>query len=459
MHKETAEEQYVKMTETKVTSLVLRLGLPTTISMLVTNIYSMADTYFVSEINNSASGAVGVVFALMAIIQAFGFMYGHGAGSNIGRLLGAKDIKKAGTMASTSLFYGFISGLLIAIFGLFFQTPLMRLLGSTDTILPYASDYSKYILIAAPMMVSACVLNNILRYEGKAAYAMIGLVSGGVLNIIGDYYLIKVLGMGVTGAGISTAVSQCISTLILIIPFITGRTQSKLRITGISADGMVILNIVAIGLPSLMRQGLNSVSTMVLNKCCAVFVPAENVDATIAAMSIVTRVIGLLFCVGLGIGQGFQPVAGFNYGAKKYVRLKKAYWFTYVFGTFLLGGMAIFGFIFAPQIIQFFRDDINVVDVGAVALRYQAVSLLFIPMTVTGNMLFQSCGKSKRAIFLAATRSGLYFIPIIILLSNLMGLKGIEISQAIADVLAAVTTLPIVLSFMKSLPEDGKDHD
>lgn len=453
MSNSSSEQQYRKMTETPVNKLVISLGIPTTISMLVTNIYNMADTYFVSDINNSASGAIGVVFALMAIIQAFGFMYGHGAGSNIGRLLGAKNIKRAGVFASTSLALGLLSGLVISVLGLSLQKPFMRLLGSTETILPYACDYSRYILLAAPIMVASCVLNNILRYEGKASFAMIGLVSGGLINIFGDFMLIRVLDMGVAGAGIATACSQCISFIILLVPFLNGGTQSKLSVKLLTRELKVIGSIIAIGLPSLMRQGLNSISTMILNKCAAPYG-----DAAIAAMSIVTRVVGCLFCVGLGIGQGFQPVAGFNYGAKKYKRVKSSYRFTYLFGTALLALTALIGFSFAGTIVSFFRNDPTVIAIGTKALRYQAVSLLFVPMTVTGNMLFQSCGKSGRATFLAMTRSGLYFIPAIIILSRLLGLTGIEISQAIADVLAAFTTLPIVLSFLKSLPNDEEER-
>ena len=449
-----AEVQYRRMTETPVNRLVLQLGLPTTISMLVTSIYNMADTYFVSDLGTSQSGAIGIVFALMAIIQAFGFMYGHGAGSNIGRLLGAHDTHKAGVYASTSLFLGLLSGLAITVIGLAVHEPFMYLLGSTDTILPYARDYSFYILLGAPLMVASCVLNNILRYEGRATYAMVGLVSGGVLNIFGDYYLIRVCNMGTAGAGLATAVSQTIGAVILLIPFITGKTQSKLSFRALRHINMPLVgSIIAIGLPSMMRQGLNSISSMILNSSAAPYG-----DAAIAAMSIVSRVIGLMFCVGLGIGQGFQPVAGFNYGARKYSRVKSSYWFTYAFGTGLLGLIAIFGFIFAEDIVAIFRDDPLVIEIGVRALRFQSASLICLPMTVSGNMLFQSTGKSVRATFLAMTRSGLYFIPIILITSRIWGLTGIESAQAMADVIAALTTLPIVLNFLKKLPADGCEY-
>lgn len=459
----SAEAQYKRMTETPVQKLVLQLGLPTTISMLVTNIYSMADTYFVSDLGTSQSGAVGIVFALMAIIQAFGFMYGHGAGSNIGRLLGAHEKEKAGKFATTSMFWGIISGLLILGLGLKYQDSFMRLLGSTETILPYAKQYSTFILLAAPFMVAGCVMNNILRYEGMATYAMIGLVSGGVINIIGDFILINVVGLGVTGAGIATGCSQVISSIILLVPFITGKTQSKFVARGVFTkenDAIAVINgkfvgsIIAIGLPSMMRQGLNSVSSMVLNSSAKPYG-----DPAIAAMSIVARVIGFMFCVGLGVGQGFQPVAGFNFGAKKYSRVRKSFWFTYLFAVGLLTVVAVGGIAFAEPIIAFFRDDPEVIPIGTRALRFQAASLICLPMTVCGNMLFQSTGKSLRATFLAMTRSGLFFIPVVLILSRTMGLTGIECSQAIADVLAALVTLPIVLRFLRSLPEDGSDKE
>ncbi len=460
----STDDRYNMMTETPTGALVLRLGLPTTVSMLVTTIYNMADTYFVSSLGTSQSGAVGVVFALMAIIQAFGFMFGHGAGSNIGRLLGAHRTERAGAFASTSVLFGLTVGVLITVLGLSFMVPLMNLLGSTPTILPYAKDYAFYILLAAPMMVLGCITNNILRYEGKATFAMIGLVSGGILNMFGDYYLIEVLGLGVSGAGIATAVSQCVSAAILLVPFLTGKTQSRLSIKSIFRDpenpdivrpGLfdwaMVGSIIAIGMPSLMRQGLNSISTMILNSSAKPYG-----DAAISAMSIVAKVIGFMFCIGLGIGQGFQPVAGFNYGARKYTRVKSAYRFTLIFSIALLGVVGLFGFIFAEPIVTIFRDDPDVISTGTAALRFQAASLLFLPITVTGNMLFQSTGKSLRATFLAATRSGLYFIPTILILRKILGLTGIECSQAIADLLGGLTTIPFVVTFLRSFPPDGE---
>lgn len=450
MQQEAEERQYKKMTETPVAKLVIMLSIPTTISMLVTNIYNMADTYFVGKLGTSASGAVGIVFGLMAIIQAFGFMFGHGAGSIISRRLGAKDVESATRFASTSFASALIAGGMITLFGLLFLEPLMRLLGSTDTILPYAKTYAMFILIAAPFMAASCVLNNILRYEGRAAFAMVGLTTGSILNIFGDWFLMIRLGLGVEGAGISTAVSQFISFFILLFMFLSGKTQSRLSVRWITRDMSEVLLICKTGLPSMMRQGLSSISTMILNGQAGIYG-----DAAVAAMSIVNRICFFIFSVGLGIGQGFQPVSAFNYGAKKYDRVRTGFYFTLAAGEVLLGAVAVIGMFFPEELIAFFRDDPEVIAIGSVALSVQLVSLFFQPLSVCSNMLFQSIGKNGRATFLSMLRSGLCFIPVILILSQTMGLLGVEIAQTVADIMAFFIALPFVVSFMKKLKKMG----
>ncbi len=478
-----SDRQYERMTRTPVHRLILTLGLPTTISMLVTNVYNMADTYFVSTLGTSASGAVGIVFALMAIIQAFGFMFGQGAGSCLSRQLGQKHIKEAQTYAAASFYLSLLCGLGITILGIVFIRPLMYLLGSTDSILPYARIYSTYILIAAPAMAAGCVMNNILRYEGKAVFAMIGLGSGGILNIFGDYLLIEHFHMGIAGAGLSTAVSQYISFVILLMPFIRKKVQTNfhprhiLRQTRLyrytdsgdidaipaqaarrpaadnAAPGILtyVRDIIVVGCPSMMRQGLTSISVMILNQCAAAYSAADIADAVIAAMSIVSRVVNFLFCVGIGIGQGFQPVSAFNYGAGRYDRVKEAWRFTWLFSTGMMAVMAIIGFTFSEPIIRIFRDDPDVIAVGIPALRMQCAALLFMPLCLSGNMLFQSIGKSGRAIFLSSIRSGLLFIPVLLITSRLFGIPGIQMSQAIADTLSGLIAAPLIYGFFKKL--------
>ncbi len=441
-------KEYKKMTETPVPKLVIMLGIPTTISMLVTNFYNMADTYFVSQLGTSASGAVGVVFGLMAIIQAIGFMFGHGAGSIISRKLGEKDHESASRFASTSFFCSLFAGILLGAGGLVLLEPLMRLLGSTDTILPYAKTYGMFILLSAPVMAASFVMNNILRYEGKAALAMIGLTAGGILNIFGDWMLIFKLDMGVAGAGLSTAISQVISFCILLSVFLTGRTASKLSIHMFSIDWKDICAIMKTGFPSLIRQGLSSVATMMLNSQAGIYG-----DAAVAAMAIVNRICFLIYSVGLGIGQGFQPVAAFNYGAKKFTRVRKSFFFTWFAGEISLGCAAVIGFFVSAFLVGFFRNDPEVIAIGTFALRAQLVALFFQPLSICSNMLFQSIGKSGTASFLAALRSGLLFIPSILILPMVMGLTGVEIAQTAADILSFFISLPFVVSFFRKLPK------
>ena len=444
-----AEYQYKKMTETPVARLILVLGIPTTISMLITNLYNMADSYFVSQISLSAGGATSIVFGVMAILQAFGFMFGHGAGSHLSRALGEKDYKKADLFASTGFFWALLCGIIIMTFGLIFIKPLMIVLGSTDTILPYAIDYAKFIFIAAPFMTTSCVLNNILRYEGKAKLAMIGLTSGGLINIALDPLFIFTFDLGILGAGLATAISQFISFCLLFSMFILRKTQSKISIKYLSKEFTAFINIIITGLPSLARQGLNSVSTMVLNLTAKPFG-----DAAIAAMGYVARTSSLIFCVGLGIGQGFQPVSAFNYGAKKYDRVKKGSYFTLFFGTAFLGLISLICFIFAPQIISIFRTDLEVVAIGSEALRIYCVALLFFPISVVSTMLFQSIGKSKPALILSCLQSGLIFIPLCLILPTYLGVLGIEISQPLAYFFSALVALPWMVKFLNSMPKD-----
>ncbi len=445
--RDSSAEHYIKMTETPVSRLIVSLGIPTTISMLVTSFYNMADTFFVGRIDTSASGAVGVVFGLMAIIQAFGFMFGHGAGSIIARKLGQRKQEDASVTASTSFACSLIAGLMIMVFGLLFVDPLMRLLGSTETILPYSRTYGTYILIAAPIMTGSCVLNNILRYEGRAMFAMVGLTTGGMLNIFGDWLLMTKFSMGMDGAGISTACSQCISFFLLFYMFLSGKTQSKLSVRKCSWKINAIMNIVKTGFPSMMRQGLSSISTMILNGYAGAYT-----DAAVAAMSIVNRICFFIFAVGLGLGQGFQPVCAFNYGAKKYARVKKSFWFTVMAGEVMLGAFAVVGMFMSSELIGLFRDDPAVIEIGTFALRVQFISLFFIPLTVCGNMMFQSVGANGRATFLSALRSGLCFIPFLIVLTALFDLTGIQVSQAVADVATFVLTVPFVMSFFRKMP-------
>lgn len=441
-----AEAHYKKMTETPVSRLIIKLGIPTTISMLITNIYNLADTYFVGGLGESQQAATGVLFTLQCIIQAIAFMLGHGSGTYVSKALADKDIKEATKYVSTSFFVGAFAGTLLTIIGLVFLTPFMYFLGSTDTILPYAKDYGMWVLISCPFMVCSLILNNNLRYEGKAIFAMVGLTTGGILNIVGDYILIEILNMGVYGAGLSTAISQIISFVILLVLYLK-MAQSTISFKAISKRAIDYLSIFRVGLPSLIRQGLTSISNGLLNNLAKVYG-----DAAIAAMSVVNRFSSFVMCVGLGIGQGFQPVASFNYQAKEYTRVKKGLVFTLCFGMCFVGILSVLGFIFAEQIVWVFQKSEDVINIGYFALRMASIGVLFMPISVSVNMLYQSIRKASIASFLALLRSGLVFIPILVILVHFFGLTGIQISQPIADIISSLICVPFVLHFLFKTP-------
>lgn len=440
------EERFKRMRYEKIPKLIISLGIPTTISMLITNIYNMADTYFVSQISLSASGATGIVFAVMAILQAFGFMCGHGSGSNISRSLGRKDEENASRFASSGLFLSFCISLVLMIAGLVFLEPLMRLLGSTDTILVEAMNYGRFIFLAAPAMVMSCVCNNILRYEGRAVYAMVGLTFGGILNMMLDPILIFVFHLGISGAGIATMVAQYLSLFILLIPFFRNRTASRLRLSYISRNIDTFINIIVTGSPSLARQGLNSISTAMLN-----MMAKPLGDAAIAAMSVVGRVSNMLFSLSLGIAQGFQPVSSFNYGAGDYKRVKESTVFTIGFGTALIAVLCTLAFINAPLIISLFRSEELVIEIGSAALRLMCFGLLLLPTVSVTNMLFQGIGESKKALFVACLQSGAFFIPLVVILARAFGVNGLICATPLSYLLAFSVALPMVVKFMRNL--------
>lgn len=439
-------QQFRKMTETPIPKLILSLAAPTILSMLITSIYNLADTFFVGQISTSASGAVGVVSSLMAIIQALGFMLGHGAGSIISRSLGSQNTKAATRFASTSFFTALTFGLILAAVGLTTLPHFMMLLGSTETILPHACAYARPILIAAPLMMSSLVMNNILRYEGKASFAMIGLVTGGVLNMVLDPVFIFGFGLGTAGAGIATALSQSISFCILLSMFLRGKTVSQFQLSAVTRSPAEFGTILMTGLPSFGRQGLNSIGGMLLN------IAARSYgDAAVAGMSIVSRIFMFIISVAIGTGQGFQPVAGFNYGARKYRRVEKACVFTMCASFCFLSLIVAACWFNAEALIKLFRDDPEVTAIALPAFRYQCFACFLQPVIVAGNMLFQSIGKSGRATFLACCRQGVFFIPLILTLSRMLGLLGIEICQPIADVLTFVVTVPFLFPFLHQL--------
>ena len=443
------QQQYRKLVLTPVEQLIPKLAVPTILSMMVTMIYNLVDAFFVGKLGTSASAAIGVVLGVQAIFQAFGFMMGHGSGSQISLHLGKGDREMADKLFSTAFFHAMAISVIVSTVCLIGLTPLMRLMGSTDTILPFSRNYGFYIRSSGPALVGSCVLNNVMRYEGRAVLATVGLVTGSVLNMIGDPILMFSLGLGIDGAGLSTAISQYISFGILLYMVFSNRTISKISPKYRSNDPEVTLSIVRVGFPSLIRQMLNSISTITLNHCAMPYG-----DAAIAAMAIVGRIVMFISSAMIGLGQGFQPVSAYNYGARKFARLRKSFFFTVSLGVVVLGMLAVVGFVFPGNIVGLFRDDPAVIGIGARALRFQCIAVVTQPFTVTSNMMFQSIGRSKEASFLALLRSGLYYIPLLMILPLFIGLTGIQSAQMFADLLTMLTSIPFVVKFMRETPDE-----
>ena len=424
------QEKFIEMTEKPVDKLILKLAFPTIISMLITTFYNMVDSFFVGKINTSAVGAVGIVFSFMTVIQATGFFFGHGSGNYISFMLGKKENKKASEIAMVGFVFALLGGLLITVLGLLFLEPLAVFLGSTKTILPYTKDYLGVILIGAPYMTASLVLNNQLRFQGNAFYAMIGLTFGAVTNIFLDPLFMFVFRMGIKGAALATIISQLLSFGLLYYGTTKGG-NIRLRLVNFKPSLHFGKEIIRGGLPSLMRQALTGISTICLNRYAGLYG-----DVAIAAISIVQRIIVFSSSAVIGFGQGFQPVCGFNYGAGCYKRVRQAFWFCVKISFVSLTIIGAIALIAAPNLIQLFRaNDAKVIEIGTTTLRYCALTLPLTSWVVISNMMMQNLGKVVQASFLAAARQGLVLIPVLAIFTQFWGLQGLMLSQPVADLI------------------------
>ena len=446
------DPQYQKMIKTPIPKLILAMAGPTIIGMLVTSAYSVADTYFVSKLGSSAAGATGIVFSLMALIQAIGFTVGMGAGSVISRLLGKKENDKAQEIASTALMTSAVLGVILSVVGLLFLEKFMLLLGATETILPYAMDYARYILYAAPAMTASFVLNNLLRAEGKTNLAVIGIVVGGILNIGLDPLFMFAFGMGMEGAALATAVSQTIGFVILFCCFLGKKMTIHFSLRKITKDLSVYKAFLKDGMPSLFRQGLASVASVALNRAASSYG-----DSTVAAMSIVGKIFMVVFCILIGLGQGYQPVAGYNYGAKEYGRVKSAFRFVIWVGTIGMIALGVGLYGITPWLMEMFvSGDENALEIGTQALRMQCAVMPLLPLGTACNMTFQAVGKPVTAAFLAACRQGVWFLPFIWVFPRVFGVGGMEAAQPAADAATFLICIPFMVYFLKQLKQKEK---
>lgn len=444
------ENKYIRMTTAPVRRLVCSMAVPSIASMLVTAFYNMADTFFVGKISTQATGAVGIVFSYMALVQAISFFFGHGSGNYISRELGKRNIDKAENMASAGFFTAIFTGIFIGVFGTIFMKPLLRALGATDTIMPEAVRYFRYILIATPFIMGSFVLNNIMRMQGNAQLAVIGIAAGALLNVGLDPLFIFGFGMGITGASAATAISQAVGFVILLI--LSGQKDGvKIRRQNYHMSWEKFREIFAGGVPSLARQGLMSIATICLNHAAKPYG-----DSAIAAFSVVTRITMIAGSALIGFGQGFQPVCGFNYGARLYDRVKEAFRFCVIVATVAMTLIGFCGYVWAEPVVKVFRkDDAELIRIGTEALRYQCITMPLSGFVVMCNMFLQNTRKTFRATIIAMARQGIMFIPALFVMGALMKLAGIEMAQSVADVLSFILAIPICASAMKEMvPND-----
>lgn len=439
------KDKYDRLKNAPVKGLISSLAVPTILTMLVSAVYNMADSYFVGRIDTSSVASIGIVFSVMTLLQAVGFFIGNGSGINISTCLGENNRDKASVFANVALFTGFGAGIILALVGIFFSRGLAEILGATSTTIDLAGDYLKIILLGSPFILGSFVLNNQLRYQGSAVYSMFGIVSGSLLNIALDPLFIFKFNLGVKGAAIATVISQIIGFIILVIGTFQGG-NIRISVKSFKPTKEIYLTICKNGLPSLARQGITTLGTICLNHACEPFG-----DAAIAGMSVFNRVMFLGMAVVIGYGQGYQPVCSFNNGAKQYKRVYDGYKFTAVITTVIITVMSVIGFIFAPELIALFRDDKEVIEIGTMALRYQCIVMPVTGFCTASNMLMQSLKISDKATVLALARQGIFYIPLIFTLPKIIGITGLAYVQPIADILSFVLTVFLVRKEIKKL--------
>ena len=446
---ERERKQFVKMTQTPMARLIIGLGIPTTLSMMVTSLYNLADTYFVSLIGDDAvTAAVSNLLALMSIIQAIGFTYGMGSGSIVSRLLGNRDREGANKIASSAFFIACVSGLAILSIGFIFLTPLLKLFGSVSpSVLAYSKQYAVYILISAPFMCMSFVMNNVLRAEGKAVLSMIGLIAGALINVVLDPILIFGANMGIGGAGLATCISQITSFVILLFMFLKGKTIVRLSLHDVSKKRGIYGEIISTGFPSFCRQILASLCTVFLNRAAFTY----GQEAAQASFGVVQKMFMLAFSLSLGIGQGYQPVLGYNYSAKRFDRVRSAYIFTLGFSTSVMLVFAVVCGIFAPNIMQIFSLSDRATEIGTLTLRLQCICMPLLPLNFMASISYQTVGSKLIASVLSVSRQGLFYIPAVLILPKLLKLFGVQCCQSVSDVLSFVFAIPFTAMFFRSL--------
>ncbi len=452
----TLDDKYQEMVGKPVKLLVCKMAVPTIIAMVTTALYNVVDAAFIGRLSTEGTAGIGISFAYMTFIQALGFFFGHGSGNYISRALGAKDTRSASVIASVGFITPFLFGLVASIVCILNLSGLSRLLGAPQEVIPYANDYLRYIVLATPFMMSALTLNNQLRLQGNAQFGMVGIVSGAILNIALDPLFIFTLGMGVSGASLATAISQLFAWGLLLVG--TFKPESvHIRLRDFKPSLRVYYEIFRGGLPSLFRQVFNCAAAVSLNYCAAAYAAPGEEASAVAAFAVVTRIMMFAFSMVLGFCQGFQPVCGFNYGAKKYDRVRESWLFATCVGTAFLLVISTLGYIFAPHIVSLFRaEDPILIRIGASTLRWQCIAFPLVALFTSTGMLFQNIRMTIPATLLSISRNGLFFLPAILLLPMWLGLQGVQMAQAVADVLTFLLSVPYALWINRKLQRGMK---
>ncbi|MEG1241394.1 MAG: MATE family efflux transporter [Oscillospiraceae bacterium] len=442
------------MLDTPISRLIPKMAIPTVIAMLITSVYSMADSYFVHFLGTSATAAVGVNMSIDQTIMMAGSFLAVGSNSYISRLMGAKQNDKASATLSAAFFTAFFLGILVMVPGLMFTEKMVRLLGATNSSAKYAVDYANYILIAAPFMASSFVLNQCLRSEGSPVYSMVGMGLGGIINIALDPLFIFTFDMGVGGAALATAISKFISFCILIFPYIRKHSVLRLSIKRISFSRDIVRETTLMGMPSLLRTGLSVVSFIIINNFAG-----RYSDSALAGISVVTRIMMVPTFAILGFAQGFQPVAGYNFGATRYDRVKESFRFSSLVAVISVTVVSLLMAVFSKQLILLFTEgDMEMVKIGQFCLITQCVIMPLNAWVIIVNMLYAALGKPVGAIILGSTRQGICFLPVVFILPIFLGIYGLASAQAVADLLAFVVAIPFAISIYRGVNQKLRDE-
>ncbi len=441
------EQRRDMMLNEKISRVIPKMAVPTIVAFLINSIYSLADTYFVSSLGTNATAAVSVNASLDQLIMMCGSLLAVGANSYIARLLGKGDEKKASQTLSTAFYTAFGIGVVMMVFGIIFMRPMVRLLGATPTCEDYAVDYATYVLYAAPFMASSFVMNQCLRSEGSAMFSMVGMGFGGILNCVLDPIFIFSFDMGVAGASLATAISKWVSFGILIFPYISRRSLLHLSVKNIRFSKDIVTEVVTVGSSSLFRTGLSVISAIMLNS-----IAGDISDSVLAAVGVCTKIMMFPFGIILGFATGYQPVAGFNWGAKRYDRVRESYKFSSRAIVLIAAVMAVILSVFAkPIIIAFAGEDSEMLRIGMVCMIAQAVTLPVHGWVAVVNMYCAALGKADYALMLSTSRQGTCFIPILYPITMIFKEYGVACVQGVADVLSLVLAIPILKKIQKKV--------